>query len=82
MVVVGWDWDGDGDGGWGWGVGCGCGCGGFMLVNFLSECLQVGKWVGMASRWVWGRMYVARGRARCGWVGVWGVGVIVVVCVG
>ena len=61
-------------------MGCGCGCGGFMLVNFLSECLQVGKWVGMAGRWVWGRLYGARGRARCGWVGGggWvGVGVVV-----
>ena len=52
-----------------------------MLVNFLSECLQVGKWVGMAGRWVWGRLYGARGRARCGWVGGGGGGVVVVVVV-
>ena len=61
-----------------------------MFVNFLSECLQVGKWVGMAGRWVWGRLYGARGRARCGWVGEGGGGggggvgilIVVVVCVG
>ena len=59
---------GDGGGVWGVGVGVVVSC----SLNFLSENLQVGKWVGMASRWVWGRMYVARGRTRCGWVWGWG----------
>ena len=81
---VGWDWDlgvdGIGGGVWGVGVGVVVPC----SLNFLSECLQVGKWVGMAGRWVWGRLYGARGRARCGWVGGGGVGIVivVVVCVG
>ena len=70
---MGWGW-GMGDGGGVWGVGVGVGVVVSCSLNFLSECLQVGKWVGMAGRWVWGRLYGARGRARCGWVGGWGGG--------